>query len=1133
MNRIYRLCWNAATSQWVAASELARNSRPAARSTSAAKGPRVASIATCIALALGATGIAHAGQTGGQIVSGSGAINQNGAITTINQNSQHLSLNWQSFDIAPNETVNFVQPGRDAIAVNRILGNSASEIYGHLNANGQVWLINPNGVLFGQGSQVNVGGLVASTLDTSDSELSSNTRSFSGDGKGSIVNKGSIRAANGGYVALLGNTVSNQGTISAQLGTVAMGGGSAVTLTFDGSQLLHLQVDRSTLDNLVENRQLVQADGGRVLMTAGAADSLLASTVNNTGVVRAQTVENHNGQIVLLGGMQAGHVNVEGSLDASAPNGGNGGSIETSAAFAHIGAASINASAPMGKAGTWLVDPYDLTIDGAAAGTISAALNGGTNVSETTTATGASGDGVKNASGVGDINVNAAITWNNAAATLTLDAYRGINVNAPISGAGGVVLKANGSAGTGGNITLASGATIAGGAGVTLTAANNFINNAGAAALSSASGRWLVYSSDPSLDTRGGLAPQFIQYAAGAGAAPLGTGNGFLYRLAPTLAITGLTGTVSKVYDNTDAASFTGANFNATGLADGNKIASATGGSYATVNAASNISVTSPGAIGNFIITDSTGTIPVYGYALGGSQVTAKVGRITPAPLTAQIVNNPTKTYDGTATATLNSGNYQIDGFIGSQGATVKQPSSIAYAGSDAGAVALNATFSVTNFTANAGTNLANYILPTAATGMGTINRAPLLISGLLASNKIYDGNTSDSIITGGAKLFGVIQPDSGQVQLVTSGIVGLFADANVANGIGVAVSGYGLTGDKANNYVLIAPTGLTANITPKTLTIDPTVVSANDKTYDNTKNATLSIGNTANALNGKVGSDDVTLNVGGATAMFGQTDVGTGLDVTASGFALVGAAAGNYILAAPALTANITPKLLTIGMTGTPTKTYDGTNAVSLGSGNFNISGFVNGQSASVGQSSATYATANAGTGINVTANLQPSDFVPGSGTSMSNYTFASTVTGLGLGVINPLQLTGQIVGNPTKVYDGTTNASLASSNLQLVGLLSGQSISASFGGTVAGTYDNPNAGARGVSAGSLPGADFTAGSGTLLSNYLLPTSYQGSGSIIPAPLTGNRPRCRHRQRQQDLRRHVQHRSAAEQLHA
>lgn len=1104
MNRIYRLCWNAATSQWVAASELARNSRPAARSASTSKGPRAASIALAIALALGAAGVAHAGQTGGQIVSGSGAIHQNGATTTINQGSQHLSLNWQTFDIASNETVNFVQPGRDAIAVNRILGNSASEIYGHLNANGQVWLINPNGVLFGQGAQVNVGGLIASTLDTSDSSLSSNTRRFSGNGKGSIVNKGSIHAANGGYVALLGNTVSNQGTISAQLGTVALGGGSAVTLTFDGSQLLHLQVDRSTLDNLVENRQLVQADGGRVFMTAGAADSLLASTVNNTGVVRAQTVENHNGQIVLLGGMQAGQVNVEGTLDASAPNGGNGGSIETSAAFAHIGAASINASAPKGKAGTWLVDPYDLTIDGTAAATISTTLNGGTNVTETTTATGATGQGVQNASGVGDINVNSAITWNNAAATLTLDAYRGINVNAPISGAGRVVLNANGNGGNG-NIILAAGGTIAGGIGVTLTAANNFINNAGSAALSSASGKWLVYSSDPALDTRGGLSPQFMQYAASAGATPLGAGNGFLYKLAPTLTVTGLTGTVSKVYDNTNAASFTGANLTTTGLTDGDTIASATGGTYASVNAASNIRVTSPGAIGNFSIMDATGTIPVFGYALGGSTVSARVGRITPAPLTAQIVGNPTKTYDGTTTATLGTANYEIDGFVSGQSATVTQPSSIAYAGSDAGSVALNATFSVTNFTAGAGTNLANYLLPSAATGMGTINRAPLLISGLLTSNKIYDGGTGDTILTGGAKLFGVIQPDSGQVQLVTSGIVGTFADANVANGIGVAVSGFGLTGDKANNYVLQAPTGLTANITPKTLTIDPTAVSADNKIYDNTKNATLTIGNTTNALDGKVGSDDVTLNAAGATASFGQTDVGNDLAVTASGFSLTGAAAGNYILAAPALTADITPRLLTIVMTGTPTKTYDGTQAVTLGAGNFNLAGFVSGQSATVGQSSAAYATANAGTGIDVTAALQPSDFVPGSGTSMSNYTFAPTVTGLGLGVINPLQLTGQIVGNPTKVYDGNTTAALTASNLQVVGLLSGQSINASFSGTVPGQYDDFNAGARGASAGALPGADFTAGSGTLLSNYILPSSYLGSGTITPAPLTGS----------------------------
>jgi filamentous hemagglutinin family protein len=105
-----------------------------------------------------------AGPTGGQVTAGSGQITQSGTTTTIQQNSQTLGLNWSSFNVAANETVNFVQPGQNAIAVNQILSSSGSEILGHLDANGQVWLINPNGILFGSGAQVNVGGLVASTL---------------------------------------------------------------------------------------------------------------------------------------------------------------------------------------------------------------------------------------------------------------------------------------------------------------------------------------------------------------------------------------------------------------------------------------------------------------------------------------------------------------------------------------------------------------------------------------------------------------------------------------------------------------------------------------------------------------------------------------------------------------------------------------------------------------------------------------------------------------------------------------------------------------------------------------------------------------------------------------------------------
>jgi trimeric autotransporter adhesin len=810
-------------------------------------------ISTALAASLLMSGAAFAAATGGVITAGSGQITQTGSTTNIRQNSQTLALNWQSFNVAPNETVNFMQPGANSIAINRILSSSPSEIFGHLDANGQVWLINPNGILFGQGAQVNVGGLVASTLDFDNSTLGSSDRNFSGGGKGSVINQGAITAANGGYAALIGNRVSNQGVISAQLGTVALAGGSAATLTFRGDQLLHVQVSQSTLNNLAENKQLIVANGGQVLMTAGAKDAVMASLVNNTGVIQAQSVENHNGTITLLGGMNAGTVDVGGTLDASAPNDGNGGSIETSAAHFNLASnAQITASAPRGSAGTWLIDPTDLTIDAPAATTISTTLNAGTNVTEQTTATGASGIGTQTP-GLGDINVNSAVSWTNPAATLTLSAFHAINVNAPVNGAGAVVMDA-----TGGNLTIAAGASVTGGTGlasgtgVTLGAAGNFVNNAGGAAVSTGgAAHWLVYSTNPTLDTAGGLTPGFIQYNAPYATAPdLAAANGFLYSLAPTLNVTGLTGGVTKVYDGTTTAPLTGLNLTTTGLVNGNLISTATG-TYASSNAATGLSVTSPGTISAFNITDSTGSIPVFGYALSGT-ASSKVGSITPAPLTAAIVGDPTNTYDGTVTATLISANYGLSGFVAGQGATVNQPATLAWASADAGPETLNATFVPTNFVANPGTNLANYILPTAATGLGTILQAQLQITGLSASNKVYDATTADPINAGSAALFGVVSTDAGAVTLDTTGAAGNFASPNVGNNLPVTFSGFTLTGARASNYVLVEPSGFTANITPLALTLSG-VLAAN-KVYNATTADTLNVSGAT--LSGVIPSD-------------------------------------------------------------------------------------------------------------------------------------------------------------------------------------------------------------------------------------------------------------------------------------
>ena len=147
---------------------------------------------------------------------------------------------------------------------------------------------------------------------------------FAGSSSSAIVNRGSINA-DGGSVALLGANVNNQGVITARLGAVTLAAGSAITLDVAGDGLLNVAVDKGAVNALVKNGGLIQANGGRVVMTAKAAGQLLKSAVNNTGVIEAQTVEARNGTIRLLGDNQNGVVNVSGTLDASAPNGGNGG----------------------------------------------------------------------------------------------------------------------------------------------------------------------------------------------------------------------------------------------------------------------------------------------------------------------------------------------------------------------------------------------------------------------------------------------------------------------------------------------------------------------------------------------------------------------------------------------------------------------------------------------------------------------------------------------------------------------------------------------------------------------------------------------------------------------------------------
>lgn len=425
MNHIHRSIWNRSTGTFVAVSEHARNSGKAASAgSSGGVAFRIKAVSLLVMLACGS--VAMAQPTGGVVTSGNATIAGPSNQLTITQTTPNAAINWQGFGIAAGESVRFVQPDSRSIALNRVVGNDPSAIHGNLSANGTVFLINPHGILFGRGSNVNVGGLVASTLNLSDDDFRAGRYHFSGRGNGTVINQGVIRAADGGYVALLGAGVTNQGDVVAQKGTVALAAGRSLTLDMAGDRLLSVSVDEGTVNALVENGGLLQADGGRVIMTAQAASSLMSNAVNNTGVIQARTLENHNGTILLLGGMQNGTMQVGGTLDASAPNGGDGGFIETSAASVKISGANVTTAAARGKTGTWLIDPLDFTIgsdpgDNMSGSALSLALGDNDVI-------------ITNAPGVGngDIFVEDAVTWGTTN-TLSLRASRDVIISGDIT----------------------------------------------------------------------------------------------------------------------------------------------------------------------------------------------------------------------------------------------------------------------------------------------------------------------------------------------------------------------------------------------------------------------------------------------------------------------------------------------------------------------------------------------------------------------------------------------------------------------------------------------------------------------------------------------------------------------------
>jgi filamentous hemagglutinin family protein len=260
--------------------------------------------------------------TGASVAAGGVSVGSTDTSMTITQSTSQAIVNWSSFSVGLGYSVEFVQPDASSAILNRVTGDTASTIAGAVTGNGQVFLINPNGIAITATGTVAVGGgFVASTLDIADDDFLDGDLRFEGDGSSAgVTNAGVVTVGRGGYAALIGGTVKNDGLVAVPLGRIGLGSGEQATLDLSGDGFLQVALPTAAGAEgdgaLIENAGTLRADGGTVVMRAATAREAARQAINMSGVVEARSVGGTSGAIV-LGGGEGGSVRISGRLDAT------------------------------------------------------------------------------------------------------------------------------------------------------------------------------------------------------------------------------------------------------------------------------------------------------------------------------------------------------------------------------------------------------------------------------------------------------------------------------------------------------------------------------------------------------------------------------------------------------------------------------------------------------------------------------------------------------------------------------------------------------------------------------------------------------------------------------------------------